>query len=174
MADLVVLGFDREDTAEAVRTLTVNLMKEHLIELADAVVVTRSPDGRVHIHQSFNTTLAGATSGLLWGSLIGLLFLNPLLGAAIGGASGAIGGALTDIGINDDTIRQISEVLKPGTSALFMLVRSATYDRVAEALRPYNPKIIRTSLSYETEAQLAQALARKVQDPQTLGGQSSM
>jgi len=78
MTDLIVLGFDQEDTAEAVRTLTARLMKEHLIQLEDAVVVVRKADGQVKIHQAFNPTVAGATSGALWGSLIGLLFLNPL------------------------------------------------------------------------------------------------
>ncbi len=167
MADLIVLGFDQEDTAAAVRTLTGRLMQEHLIEVEDAVVVVRTRDGQVKINQAFNTTAAGAASGALWGSLIGLLFLNPLLGAAVGAGAGALGGALTDIGINDDTIKQIGQTLQPGTSALFVLVRKATFDRVAETLRPYNPTIIRTSLSYDSEAELAQALAARVQDPQT-------
>lgn len=167
MADLIVLGFDREDTAEAVRTLTRQLMKENLIELEDEVVVVRSQDGKVHIHQSFNPTAAGAAGGALWGSLIGLLFLNPLLGAVVGAGAGALSGSLTDIGINDDTIKQIGQTLQPGTSALFALVRRATPDRVIEALRPYNPTIVRTSLTYDTEAQLAQALAGRVQNPAT-------
>ena len=167
MADLIVLGFDREETAEAVRTLTARLMRENLIELEDAVVVVRTQDGQVKINQAFNLTAAGAASGALWGSLIGLLFLNPLLGAAVGAASGALGGSLTDIGINDDTIREIGETLQPGTSALFVLVRKATFDRVAEALRSYNPKIIRTSLSYDSEAELVRALTGRMQESQT-------
>lgn len=165
MADLIVLGFDDEATADAVRTLTGRLMKEHLIELEDAVVVVRTREGKVKINQSFNPTVGGALGGVVWGSLIGLLFLNPLLGAVLGGAGGALGGALTDIGINDDTIKEIGQMLRPGTSALFILVRRATYDRVAEALKPYSPKIVRSSLSYDTEEQLAQALTRRMQDP---------
>jgi uncharacterized membrane protein len=174
MADLIVLGFDQEETAEAVRTLTGKLMKEHLIELEDAVVVVRKRDSQVQINQLFNPTIAGATSGALWGSLIGLLFLNPLFGAALGAAGGALSGALTDIGINDNTIREIGQTLRPGTSALFVLVRRAPFDRLSEALRPYNPKIIRTTLSYDNEAQLAQALAGKLQTPTSVNiGDSS-
>ncbi len=92
------------------------------------------------------------------------------------GAAGAVSGALEDIGINDDTITQIGQTLQPGISALFVLVRQATFDRVAEALRAYNPTIIRTSLSYDSEAQLAQALAGQVRNSETLtaaGAQSA-
>jgi uncharacterized membrane protein len=167
MADLIVLGFDEEDTAEAVRTLTAKLMKEHLVELGDAVVVVRTVDGKVKIHQAFNTTAAGAASGALWGTFVGLLFLNPLLGAAVGAGAGALTGKLTDVGINDDTIKQIGQTLQPGTSALFLLLKQATFDKLAEALRPYNPKVIRTSLSYATEAELVRALAGQLQESGT-------
>jgi uncharacterized membrane protein len=161
MADLIVLGFESEDSAEAVRTLSAQLMKENLLELEDAVVVIRTREGKIKINQALNLTAAGAMGGALWGLLIGTLFLNPIFGLAIGAASGALSGALTDIGINDDTIRKISETLQPGTSALFVLVRRATPDRVIEALRSYNPSVIKTSLTYEKEADLIRALAPK-------------
>jgi uncharacterized membrane protein len=164
MADLIVLGFDQEDTAEAVRTLTTKLMKEHLIELGDAVVVVRTQDGKVKINQMFNPTAAGAASGALWGTFVGLLFLNPLLGAAVGAGAGALSGSLVDVGINDDTIKEIGQTLQPGTSALFLLLRQATFDKLSEALRPYDPKVIRTSLSYASEAELVRALTGQIED----------
>jgi uncharacterized membrane protein len=167
VADLIVLGFDNEDTAEAVRTLSGQLMKEHLIELGDAVVVVRTQDGKVKIHQAFNPTAAGAASGALWGTFVGLLFLNPLLGAAVGAGAGALSGSLVDVGINDDTIKQIGQTLQPGTSALFLLLRQATFDKLAEALRPYNPKVIRTSLSYANEADLVRALTGHLEGSKT-------
>jgi|GraSoiStandDraft_43_1057313.scaffolds.fasta_scaffold343643_1 uncharacterized membrane protein len=167
MADLIVLGFDNEDTAEAVRTLTGKLMKEHLIELGDAVVVVRTQDGKVKIHQAFNPAAAGAASGALWGTFVGLLFLNPLLGAALGAGAGALSGSLIDVGINDDTIREIGQTLQPGTSALFLLLKQATFDKLSEALRPYNPKVIRTSLSYASEAELVRALAGQLDESKT-------
>jgi uncharacterized membrane protein len=108
---------------------------------------------------AFSPTAAGAASGALWGTFVGLLFLNPLLGAAVGAGAGALSGTLLDVGINDETIKEIGQTLRPGTSALFLLLKQATFDKFAEALRPYNPKVIRTSLSYANEAELVSALA---------------
>lgn len=119
MSELVVVGFN--DTQEADRALNelVRLQKEHLIDLEDAVVAIRSPDGTVRIKQSVNLVGMGAAqgglSGALWGSLVGLLFLNPLLGlaagAAVGAGSGALAGNLSDYGIDDGLIRSIGDTL---------------------------------------------------------------
>jgi uncharacterized membrane protein len=102
----------------------------------------------------------GGAWGAMWGILIGLLFFNPLLGFMTGAAVGAgvLAGALADYGINDDFIRSLGETLEPGTSALFVLVRRATLDKVLPELRPFGGKIIHTSLSQEQEARLWQAL----------------
>jgi uncharacterized membrane protein len=123
----------------------------------------------VHIKQSQPLVTIGAASGAvggsLWGMLMGLLFLNPLVGAVIGAGvgagAGAVSGALTDIGIDDDFIKATAETLQPGTSALFVLVRQVTPDRVIDAVQPYNPKILHTSLSAKDETELRQALAAK-------------
>jgi hypothetical protein len=72
-----------------VRTRLFELQKEYIIKLADAVIATKSADGQVQLHQVVNTTASGAVSGTFWGLLIGILFLNPLLGAAAGAAGGS-------------------------------------------------------------------------------------
>ena len=159
MANLIVLGFDDMGKAAAVRDQSEQLIKDNLLELADAAVVVRGLDGKVNIDQVFNPTAAGATSGALWGLLIGTLFLSPILGAAVGAASGALSGRLVDIGVNDDTVKEIGATLKPGTSALFLLVTRATPDRVIAALRPYHPTVIQTSLSFDDQAALIKALS---------------
>src|SRR6185436_15530108 len=93
MAELVVVGFDNPTDADRVLTELTRMQKEYLIDLEDAVIAIRSQDGAVRIKQSVNMlSLGAATGGLrgaMWGSLIGLLFLNPLAGFAIGGAVGA-------------------------------------------------------------------------------------
>src|SRR5689334_8295110 len=101
MAELVVIAFPNEAKAEEVRQKLLAMQKEYLIELGDAVIAVKDDQGRIKLNQLLNTTAAGAVSGAFWGSLIGLIFLMPVAGAAIGAASGAIGGKLTDIGIND-------------------------------------------------------------------------
>ncbi len=95
MADLVEIAFPSEEKAEEVRQKLLDMQKEYLIELGDAVIAVKQPNGRVKLNQLVNPTTSGAISGTLWGTLIGMIFLVPLAGAAIGAASGAIsGGAL--------------------------------------------------------------------------------
>ena len=101
MNDLLVIAYASEARAEEVRAKLLSMQKEYLIELGDAVVAVKDANGRIKLNQLMNTTAQGAMSGALWGALIGLIFLNPLLGMGIGAASGAIGGKLTDVGINN-------------------------------------------------------------------------
>src|SRR5204863_3665531 len=99
------------------------LQAQYLIEMEDAVVVTRDAKGKVQLHQALNLTAAGAASGGFWGMLIGMLFLNPLAGLAIGAGSGALSGKFADIGINDQFMKELGARMTPGSSALFVLVR---------------------------------------------------
>ncbi len=169
MSDLVVLEFDGKFKADEVLLTLRKLEKGNLIDLEDACVVVRNDDGKIQIKQTHNLVAggvaAGATRGGLWGALIGLLFLNPLagavIGAGVGAGSGAITGALVDIGINDDFIKELGETVTPGTSALFVLVRRVTPDRVIEEVKPYNPKVLHTSLPAKNEEELRQALEAK-------------
>ena len=143
---------------EEVFDLAGDLAKQELLQLQDAAYAYRDDKGKVRIHQAVSLTGAGAASGALWGTLIGLIFLVPVAGLAVGAASGALAGKLADVGINDDTIKQIGEQLQQGKAALFVLARSATTDRVIEAIKPFNPTVIQTSLSHDREEELVRAL----------------
>lgn len=158
MSDLIAIAYDDIFKAEEVRLTLAKLQKEHLIELDDAAVVVKDKEGKVKLKQAINLTAAGATSGGFWGLLIGTLFLVPLFGAAVGAATGAIGGALSDIGVDDDFMRELGETLQPETSALFILVRKVTPDKVLDEVSKYGGKILRTSLSKDDEKQLQSVL----------------
>jgi len=158
MSDLVVVGYDDQNQADEVRLRLLKMQRDYLVDLADAVVAVRKPDGKVELHQIHNLTAAGAVSGGMWGALIGLLFMSPLLGFAIGAASGAVGGALTDVGINDAFMKELAGTLKPGSSALFVLVRKMTPDKVLAELQGSGGKVLKTSLSHEDETRLQAAL----------------
>ncbi|MGW5739042.1 MULTISPECIES: DUF1269 domain-containing protein [Streptomyces] len=158
MADLVVLGFSDKEKAEGVLRLAKELSRQELLDLEDAALAWRTADGKVHVNQTYNTTATGAAGGALWGSLFGLLFLMPVFGAAVGAATGAVAGKLTDIGINDAFVKEIAGTLEPGRAAVFALVRRSTPDRVRDALRPFNPTVIRTSLTKDREEELVAAL----------------
>lgn len=154
MSDLVVIAFPSEAKAEEVRQKVLDLQKEYLIELGDAAIAVKQPNGSVKLNQLVNTTAMGAVSGTFWGTLIGLIFLMPLAGAAIGAASGALGGALTDVG---------GETLQSGNAALFLLIRKLTTDKVLEDLKGVGGTVLRTSFDHTKEDALRAALAGAIQ-----------
>jgi uncharacterized membrane protein len=158
MAHLVVLGVDNHSDAERLFDLAGDLAKQELLQLEDAAYAYKDDKGKVRIHQAISLTGAGAASGALWGTLIGLLFLMPVAGLAIGAGTGALAGKLADVGINDDTIKQIGQQLQQGKAAVFILARSATVDRVIDAIKPFNPTVIQTNLTKDREEELVQAL----------------
>ena len=159
MPTLVVIGYESEIKAEEVRLALLKLQREYLIDLGDAVVAVREEDGTVKLRQLVNLTATGALGGGFWGALIGVLFLNPLFGLAIGTAAGALSGALSDVGIDDKFLKQLAQTLKPGTAALCVLVRRATPDKVLEEIKGFGGTVIKTSLSHDDEVKLQAALS---------------
>ena len=159
MSELIVVTYpDKFRAAEVMATLA-RLQVEHLIDLEDACYVTKDSMDNVKLHQAVNLAASGALSGGFWGSLIGLLFLNPLLGGLMGAGAGAVSGAISDYGISDDFIRSLSEKLMPDSSAIFILARKITPDKVQAALSHYGGTVLRTSFSHEEETQWQRALS---------------
>ncbi len=114
MHDLIVIALPTDEKAEQVREKLFSIQKEYLVELEDAVVAVKKPDGKIKLNQLFSTTAMGGMSGAVWDTLIGFIFLMPLAGAAIGAASGAITGAVTDFGINDQFMKDVAQVVPAG------------------------------------------------------------
>lgn len=158
MSSLVVIAYDDQFKAEEVRTQLRRMQQDYLIDVEDAVVAVKDNEGKVKLHQMYNLTAMGAVSGGFWGTLIGLIFMNPLLGLAVGAGAGAVSGALTDLGINNDFMKELAGSFKNGSSLLFVLVRKVTADKVLEQLQGTGGKVIKTSLTHEEEAKLQAAL----------------
>src|SRR5215510_3233324 len=160
MSTLVAVVFNDESTAFEMRAALAKMQKQYLLEMEDAVVVTRDLNGKTRLHQAVCLTTAGAVSGGFWGMLIGLLFLNPLLGAAVGAGAGALSAQFHDIGLDDKMMKDIGDSLKPGTSALFVLLRKITADKVLEGLKPFvgRGKVFQSSLSKDDEKALRDVL----------------
>ena len=158
MSTLVVVAYPNEFQAEEVRLRLLKMQQEYLVDLEDAVIAVRKEDGKIKLLQLHNLTGTGAVSGGFWGLLIGLLFMNPLLGAAVGAGAGAISGALADVGIDDQFMKELGQNLKPGGSMLFILFRSITMDKALQELAGTGGTIIQTSLSHEDEQRLRNAL----------------
>lgn len=159
MSDLIAVGFKDEFKADEVLIDLKKLEREYLIDLEDAAIVVRNKQGKVKIKQTQELVASGALSGGFWGLLFGVIFLHPML-ALFGAAVGALSGALTDVGIDDEFVREIGNTLEPGTSAIFILVRKSTPDKVLEEISKFEGKVLRTSLSREDEAKLQAALTK--------------
>jgi Predicted membrane protein len=168
MSDLVVITFQGRDTADRVLNDLRSMQREYLVDLEDAAIVTRNEDGKLHLKQSVNLVgmgaMSGGTWGALWGVLVGILFMNPLAGllagAAAGAGAGALAGALSDYGINDDFIKQLGETVCANSSALFVLFRKVTLDKVLPEFEKFSGTVMKTSLTQEQEDKLREALSR--------------
>jgi uncharacterized membrane protein len=159
MSTLVAVGYNDQYKAEEVRLMLRRMQKEYLLDIEDAVVAVKDDKGKIRLNQPFSLTGAGAVSGGFWGALIGLLFLNPLLGMAVGATAGAVSGALTDVGLDDKFMKELAATLKPGSSVLFALVHASAPDRVLEELKGTGGKILKSNLTHEDEARLQKALS---------------
>jgi len=153
MSNLVVLGFDEPDKAEDVRLKLQKLQSEYLLDLADVVVSVKDETGKVQLRHAGNLITDTAVCQGFCGSLANLILLNA--------AAGAASGALTDVGINDHFMKELTATLIPSSSALFVLTRSPTPDRerLLEELKGLGGKILMTSLSHEDQARLQAALS---------------
>jgi uncharacterized membrane protein len=161
MATVTVLKFSTADGAKNVLGQVQALQKQQLIKVHDAAIVSwptgkRSPKTR----QLVDLVGIGATSGMFWGMLLGLIFAAPLFGMAVGAAFGALGGAFQDYGIDDDFIKRVRTQVTEGTSALFLMTSDAVMDRVVDAMKGVKFEIIATNLSKEQEHKLREAFGQ--------------
>jgi uncharacterized membrane protein len=171
MSELVAVSYPDVYRAGEVCAALQRLQREFLIDMEDAAYVTREQDGKIKLHQTQPVvgTAAGfgAWRGSIWGMLVGLLFLQPLLGmaagAVIGAATGAITGKVADIGIPDPFMKDLAAKLQPGTSMLFVLFRKVTWEKVLPYIEQYGGSIMHSSLSPEAEARLQSALTEGAQ-----------
>jgi uncharacterized membrane protein len=166
MSELVAVSYPDVYRAGEVCAALQRLQKEFLIDMEDAAYVTREQDGKIKLHQTQPVvglaTGIGASRGTIWGALIGLLFMQPLLGmaagAVLGAASGAIAGRMADYGIPDQFMKDLAGKLQPGTSMLFVLFRKVTWEKILPHISQYGGTVMHSSLTPEAEARLQEAL----------------
>ena len=154
---MAVLAFDSVDGAHNARNKLIELNDEFLLRLDQAVEVVRKADGHIKIKEERSMTGFGAIGGAFWGLLIGIIFLVPGVGLAVGAASGAIAGHFTKYGITKEYMNQINEAIKPGQSALFILADNVKLDRVLPMLSSLHARVLRTWLSLDQEKALRDA-----------------
>jgi uncharacterized membrane protein len=157
MNQLIVIAFDHFDDAHSALSDLRDLERDGRIRFEDTALVERDPDGKVHVKNEVSgTTETAAVVGAVIGGL--LTFVFPPLGAAIGAAVGAAVGAAMDTGVSPKFVDDVQKTLRPGRSALFLVVKQAQLDAVLAALRKHRGDVIQTTLDSETEEALKQAV----------------
>ena len=158
MADLIAIGYDDETTA-ALAEAEVQRLAQDLVIQPDAVAtIVRTADGKYKVSTNHHAVGTGASWGMFWGLLFGLLFFVPVFGMAVGAGLGALMGKVEKSGLDKEFISQVREMLKPGTSALFVIVEKVTPDKAVEGLSQYGGTVLKSSLSKDAESQLQEAL----------------
>ncbi len=183
MSELVCIAFKDSGAADRVLNELRAMESDYVLDLEDAVIVVRDIDGKVHLKQCVDVfggaTTQGVALGVLWGGLMGLLFMNPLAGLLGSLAGGAGGGAMTvaanefgllsDYGIPDNFIKALGGTIARGTSAIFLLIRSVEQDKLLGRISRYEGTILKTSLSHEQEKKLRTALTRQREQESSKG-----
>jgi uncharacterized membrane protein len=160
MATLVAIGYPDQGTAEQAMETVEQLQGELIIQADQVASISRDPEGKYHVHTQHGGASAGggAAWGGFWGLLFGLLFFIPFAGLALGAGMGALFCHMGEKGIDKAFQQQVRDYLKPGTSALFMVIEQVTPDKAIAALQQYGGTVIRTSLSDEDTKKLQEAL----------------
>jgi uncharacterized membrane protein len=152
MAELIAIGYPDMTTADAAADEARRLAQDLIIQPDAIAVIVRDNDGSYHVHTTHHAVGGGAVWGMFWGFLFGLLFFIPVFGM------GALMGKFTKSAIDKQFQEQVRGMIKPGTSALFLMLEKVTPDKAVEAMSKYGGTVLKTSLSKETEAELQGAL----------------
>jgi uncharacterized membrane protein len=163
MSDLIVITFYNVDEAAKVRESLRSIEREGLLRLDDSAVLVREEDGKVHVKDEIDRGVkVGAVGGGLLGLFIGFMFF-PLGAIVLGILGGALVGASTDIGISKKFIKEVTESLEPGTSAIFFVIRDGNPNAIVGVLRPYKGEIYQDTLTSEDEDTLRRVLSKRLE-----------
>jgi uncharacterized membrane protein len=158
MNQLVVIAFDHFDDARAALRSLRGLEAGGRIRFEDTALIERDPDGTAHVkNEASGTTETAAVVGALIGGFVGFVF--PVAGAVIGAAAGAAVGSALRTGVEPAFVDEVKETLRPGRSALFLVIKDSDLDASLGALRQFRGDVLQSTLSSEAEEALRSALA---------------
>jgi uncharacterized membrane protein len=165
VATLLAIGYPDQGTAEQAMETVKQLQGELIIQAEQVAAISRDMEGKYHVHTQYGGAGAkgGAWWGGFWGFLFGLLFFIPFAGLALGAGMGALFGHFGEKGIDKQFQQQVRDYVKPGTSALFLIIDKVTPDKAIAAMQEYGGTVIRTSLSDEDTKRLQDALEPSTQ-----------
>lgn len=156
MATLLAIGYADQGVAEVAQKSIQELGDEFALTADQVASVGRDVKGRYHAHISHGrtTTTGGGDWGCFWSALFGLMFFGPSAHVALRSQRrGNPGVQNLDRGFQD----RVREQLKPGTSAVFLMIEHATSAKIVVVLQRYGGTTHEISLS---NAELARVRAR--------------
>jgi len=162
VADLIAIGYPDETTAIEAASEAERLAHELIIQPDAIAAIVCNKEGKYKVVTNHHQVGSGATWGGFWGLLFGMLFFVPIFGMALGAGFGALMGKLEKSGVDRQFQEQVRAMLKPGTSALFLVVEKVTPDKAVDALSKYGGTVLKSSLPRETEEELQDALQGRV------------
>ena len=158
MSELVVITFSSEQAGPEALGRVRDLRDAGSLDLQDSAVIVKDPDGRTHVS---NTVSSGTKSGAMVGGMLGLLlglFFLPVFGLVAGAATGVLFGRSMSMNVDKSFVDDVTNELKPGTSALFVVL-AGNVGALTAAVLPFKGTVYQTTLDPELEASLNRALA---------------
>lgn len=166
-ATLWAFAFDTSLRAQEALLAAMRLVARGQLTLEDAAIVTRVR-GRVRITQTKDLSPGQGAMGGAWLGILAGLFLGPggpLVGGALGAAAGGLFAKLRDLGIDDDTMKEMGEELADGEAALFLLVEDCHRVRALHEVSRFPGRLLASTAEPELADQVRSTLARDPWDP---------
>ena len=142
MSEIIVIGYDEQSTATQAYKEVLTLQQDFVVELTGLAIVRVDDEGKSHVETPQKIVGVSAASGALWGMLIGILFLVPFFGLALGGAMGALMGKMGKSGIDEQFRSQVQALLKPGGAAVVIMASKITDDKFANAMKQFGGTLL--------------------------------
>jgi uncharacterized membrane protein len=162
MSYLTVVVFDDPDQATEARKSMKSIQKQGLLSLDDSAIIVKDEDGQVHVKNEVDRGIkVGLAGGGLIGLFVGFLFGGPIGAMLLGALGGAAVGSMADLGIQKSFVKDVTEAMKPGSSAIFFIIREANPNAAIAALKPYKGEVYHTALPTEAEETLRRVLRKK-------------
>ncbi len=144
MSELMVCVFEGEERAAQV----ARVMPSDLAGMVqDAALISRGADGSVHAELAANLVEKGKYGGIFWGMMIALVFWARWWEMSIGGAVG-------ELGLDDDFVKDAGDALGKSSSALLLVLSSEGVDSVVEYFSKAGAEVLRSEFSPHDEDRL--------------------
>jgi uncharacterized membrane protein len=157
---LWAIGYDDMTRASLVKEEITRLgWDETYLVLSDVAVVVRHRDGSFTLNREPFPAFDNIVGSTLVGLVAGLVVAAPLTGAAVGALFGGVGTGVAktaSLGIGDQFVRDVEDMMKPGTSALFVLDDAGDMDVILHRIRGLGGTVLKTNVDVE-RAKLIQA-----------------